>query len=813
MIKKFLTTIFLLVATLSFSQGIVKPAKWSFKVNQKSTKEAELIFTVKLDPDWHIYSQKDLGDGPIPTSFEFPKMGGYSLVGTVKEPSNGHADPMWEEQGIKGTICFDGTVVFKQKIKILTDKKFELKGNIHYMVCKQSCVQDDEAFAFELNSNSTETGNIPVIEDTTKTKDTTSQTNIKVNAGNGISPISFRFVPKKFSENDYQLVIRAVIDTGWFMSSKNDAKYPLSFRFSLPDGVKLKGEVEYPATNAKSPNWSKAYKLIVDFKQRFYIASGDSNLMKNINVEPVFAASNGTEIYTPSQNTDKTVDMSSAKLEIDPDISKSYFWIFIGAFLSGFIALLMPCIFPMIPMTVSFFLKRSKTKKQGIANAITYAISIIVIYVTLGLVITAIFGSDSLNALATNIWFNLFFFAMLVVFAMSFLGAFEITLPASWVSAADKRADKGGMMGIFFMAFTLALVSFSCTGPIVGDLLVVAAKEGGWGPFWGMFGFSLAIAIPFALFAIFPSWLNSMPQSGGWLNTVKVSLGFLELAFSFKFLSNADLVLQAHLLERETFIAIWIAVFGIWGLYLLGKFKLAHDSDVTFLSTGRLTTAVLVFSFVIYLIPGMWGAPLKWIAGFPPGQHYSESPYGILGKAPVEKKKKVKLPDDAKPVGVCHIMACHKYESALEYARAIKKPLLIDFTGWACVNCRKMEETVWCEPNVVQILKDSVVLVSLYVDDKEMLPVSEQYTSKFDDKRITTVGQKWSDLQKSVYGSNAQPQYFLLDNSETIMNGSANYQDNGSEKLFSKWLNHGIAQFQLFNGSEELKPVLSLVNE
>ena len=303
--------------------------------------------------------------------------------------------------------------------------------------------------------------------------------------------------------------------------------------------------------------------------------------------------------------------------------------IFIIAFFSGFAALLTPCVFPMIPMTVSFFTKQSKTRAKGIKNAIIYGLSIIVIYVVLGLIVTKIFGADALNALSTNVWFNIIFFLLLIVFAASFLGAFEIMLPNSWANKVDRQADRGGMIGIFFMALALAIVSFSCTGPIVGTLLVEAASKGGIAPIVGMLGFSLALALPFMLFAMFPGWLNSMPRSGGWMNTVKVSLGFLELALAFKFLSNADLVLQLHWLEREIFLAIWIAVFGVWAIYLFGKIQLPHDSKIDKISVGRLFMALLVSTFTIYLIPGLWGAPLKLISGFPPPMTYSESPYGV----------------------------------------------------------------------------------------------------------------------------------------------------------------------------------------
>jgi thiol:disulfide interchange protein len=805
MMKKVVAALLVLITVNSFAQ-MVNPAKWSFKAVQKNDKEAELIFTVKLDAGWHIYSQKEVMDGPLPTVFTFPKMGGYSLVGAVKEPSNGHPDKMWEEQGLKDVICYDGTVVFKQKIKILTPKKFELKGNVSYMVCKESCMPADQDFAFEINANATETSNeIEVVIDSSLAQNSSLEQ--ETSKGSGIKPVSFRFIPKKFSETEYELNIRAVVDTGWFMSSKGDAKHPLRFMFELPNGVKLNKELIYPETNASGAGWNKAYKLGVDFKQRFTVENGDSSLMKKIKVTVSFAASNGKEMYESPQDASQIIDMSNAISDIDPHASTSFFWIFLTAFISGFAALLTPCVFPMIPMTVSFFLKRSKDRKKGIKNAMTYGFFIVAIYVALGLVVTAIFGSDSLNALSTNVVFNLFFFILLVVFAASFLGAFEIVLPNKWVNAADRGADKGGLIGIFFMAFTLALVSFSCTGPIVGTLLVQAAQQGGMGPFWGMFGFSLAIALPFTLFAIFPSWLNNMPSSGGWLNSVKVSLGFLELALALKFLSNADLVVKGHFLEREVFIALWVVIFALWGFYLLGKLKFSHDSDLPFITVPRLSMSILIFTFVMYLIPGMWGAPLKLINAFLPASTYAESPCGVGNICPDSDD----LPEHA-DYGPNQIPIFHDYKYALEYSQKVKKPLMIDFTGHACVNCRQMENTVWIDEHVRGILSNDFVVVSLYVDEKTALPEKDQFVSAVSGKNIRTVGQKWSDFQIAKYKSNTQPQYFILDNMEATMNGSANFQDHGSPELFSNWLKQGIQQFKLFNGSKELRPELVLAN-
>ncbi|UPZ13510.1 protein-disulfide reductase DsbD family protein [Flavobacterium humidisoli] len=479
-----------------------------------------------------------------------------------------------------------------------------------------------------------------------------------------------------------------------------------------------------------------------------------------------------------------------------PAPSRSLWSIFFIAFLSGFAALLTPCVFPMIPMTVSFFTKQSKSRAKGIRNAIIYGFSIIAIYVILGLIVTKIFGADALNALSTDVWFNLVFFVILVVFATSFLGAFEIMLPNSWANKADQQADKGGLIGILFMALALAIVSFSCTGPIVGTLLVEAASNGGIAPIVGMLGFSLALALPFMLFAMFPGWLNSLPKSGGWLNTVKVVLGFLELALAFKFLSNADLVLQLHFLEREVFIAIWIAIFGALTLYLFGKITLPHDSPTNHISVGRLYLGLLTFVFTMYLIPGLWGAPLKLISAFPPPPQYSESPFGVGGSGNgAGSSESIKgLPEGAE-LGPHGIMVFHDYEDGLAYAKEINKPIMLDFTGYACVNCRKMENNVWSEPAILPILKNDVVLISLYVDDKRELPKEEQFTTAVGDK-IITVGDKWTDFMISKYKTNTQPLYVITDLEGNNMNTSKPTISYVSANEYLEWLKEGISNFK-----------------
>lgn len=528
------------------------------------------------------------------------------------------------------------------------------------------------------------------------------------------------------------------------------------------------------------------------------IASVTESKKDETKVEGLAVDTVKTAVEPAKTETSKTeVAEAPGKEEVPaPAPTRSLWSIFFIAFISGFAALLTPCVFPMIPMTVSFFTKQSKSRAKGIRNAIFYGISIIAIYVILGLVVTKIFGADALNALSTDVWFNLIFFIILIIFATSFLGAFEIMLPNSWANKADQQADRGGIIGILFMALALAIVSFSCTGPIVGTLLVDAASNGGIAPIVGMLGFSLALALPFMLFAMFPGWLNSLPKSGGWLNTVKVVLGFLELALAFKFLSNADLVLQLHFLEREVFIAIWISIFAALTLYLFGKITLPHDSPLQHISVGRLYLGLLTLVFTVYLIPGLWGAPLKLISAFPPPPQYSESPFGVGGSANsnVSAESIKGLPDGAE-LGPHGIMVFHDYEDGLAYAKAINKPIMLDFTGYACVNCRKMENNVWSEPTILPILKNDVVLISLYVDDKRELPIEEQFVTKSGDK-IITVGDKWTDFMISKYKTNTQPLYVITDLEGKNLNSSKPTISYVSADEYLHWLKEGIGNFK-----------------
>lgn len=452
----------------------------------------------------------------------------------------------------------------------------------------------------------------------------------------------------------------------------------------------------------------------------------------------------------------------------------SWLFIFFAGFLGGLIALLTPCVWPMIPMTVSFFLKRTKDRKKAIRDAITYGLSIIVIYLVMGLLITGIFGASALNDLSTNAIFNILFFLLLVVFAVSFFGAFELVLPASWTSKLDSKADSTtGILSIFFMSFTLVLVSFSCTGPIIGTLLVQAASMGtAVGPAIGMFGFALALSIPFSVFAIFPNMLQSMPKSGGWLNSVKVVLGFLELALALKFLSVADLAYGWRLLDREAFIVLWIVIFSLLGVYLLGKIKFSHDSEVKYVSVPRLFMAIISFAFAIYMVPGLWGAPLKAISAFAPPLYTQD--FNLY-------KNEVHAAFD-------------DYESGMAYAKKVNKPVMIDFSGFGCVNCRKMEASVWTDPKVKQMLENDYVLITLMVDDKTKLPQPIEIQENGKTRKLKTIGDKWSYLQRSKFGSNAQPFYILLNDEGQPLGPS--YAFNEDVSKYIQFLQNGLKEFK-----------------
>lgn len=474
--------------------------------------------------------------------------------------------------------------------------------------------------------------------------------------------------------------------------------------------------------------------------------------------------------------------------ETSQQADSSLIMIFVYGFIGGLIALMTPCVWPMIPMTVSFFLKRTKKRKEAIKDAVTYGLSIIVIYLVLGIAITLIFGASALNSLSTNAFFNLLFFAILVLFAISFFGAFEITMPSKWTNKMDSKADSSrGLLSIFFMAFTLTLVSFSCTGPIIGTLLVQAATMGSiLGPAIGMFGFALALALPFSLFAVFPNMLQNLPKSGGWLNSVKVVMAFLELALSLKFLSVADMAYGWGILSRETFLALWIAIFALMGVYLLGKIRFPHDTPLEKVGVGRFFLALISFSFAIYLVPGLWGAPLKAVSAFSP-------PIATQDFNLYDGSVHAKFDD---------------YEEGMRYAKRVNKPVLVDFSGWGCVNCREMEASVWIDPTVKKLLEEDYVLITLMVDDKTRLPEMVEVDDFGKTRKLRTIGDKWSYLQRYKFGANAQPFYVPLDPNGVPLGPS--FKRELDVAKYTEFLRNGLREFK--ERTEKSKPIPTITS-
>ncbi len=629
-------------------------------------------------------------------------------------------------------------------------------------------------------------------------------------------PVKFSSKFKTLSDTEAEITFTGSIESGWHVYSVNlPSGGPISATFNTDkiDGVKLVGKLT-PATKEIS-KFDKIFEMnlryfehSVIFVQKIkitkpvyklkgyleYGACDDENCLPPTQVSFDFSGKNDkVKVNAESEAKDEQVTAQAADTAtvkaVQPTDSvaadsvytaKSNYWkpvisqlnamgdgnsqknlgwiyIFITGFAGGLLALFTPCVWPIIPMTVSFFLKRSKDKKKGIRDAWTYGASIVVIYVSLGLLITLLFGANALNSLSTNAVFNILFFLMLVVFAASFFGAFEITLPSSWTTAIDSKSEKTtGLLSIFLMAFTLSLVSFSCTGPIIGFLLVQVSTTGDIiAPAIGMLGFAIALALPFTLFALFPSWLKSMPKSGGWMNVIKVFLGFLELAFALKFLSVADLAYGWRILDRETFIALWIVIFALLGFYLLGKIRFPHDDDDNKVSVPRFFMALISLAFAAYMVPGLWGAPLKAVSAFAP---------------PMKTQDFNLYANEVHPKFT-------DYDEGMEYAKKNKKPVMIDFTGYGCVNCRKMEASVWTDNKVSELINNDYVLITLYVDEKQPLPQQVTINENGTERILRTVGDKWSYLQRTKFGANAQPFYVLLNNEGDPLNKSYAYNE------------------------------------
>jgi len=664
-----------------------------------------------------------------------------------------------------------------------------------------------------------------------------------------LTPVKWSTETKDLGNGEYQVLLHAKIDEGWHMySQKHPADgigVPATITFEENSNVKLIGETDeigklIDRYSEMFKQDEKLYENKVTFRQKIKLKEAKETTVKfsaetqvcdhekclppdwqdfsvkitpkvsvkeekkeevipaaeNKKDEEVIAAGKDDSVKTEAVAVVEKKDSASVVAQADPGTDKSgtgkkekkSLWsIFLLGIGGGLAALVMPCIYPMLPLTVSLFTKQSKSKGQGITKALIYGLSIIIIFVGLAFLASRLLGPSAMNEFATNPWINLTFFIVFVVFAISFFGAFEITLPSSWANYTDKQADKGGYIGIFFMAFTLVLISFSCTVPIIGGLIAEAWKTGNYMALVvGALGFSATLALPFVLFAIFPGWLNSMPKSGGWMNVVKVCIGFLELALAFKFLSNADLVWQAHWLEREVFLAIWIAVFGLMGIYLLGKFRMKMDSPEDRIGVPRLFFAILTFSFVIYMIPGMWGAPVKLLSGLTPGMDYAESPNGLGNSQTAVVGKLI----EGQEYGPYQIPSFRDMADAIEYSKKIKKPIMIDFTGHACANCRKVEERVWSDPKIKELLMNDVVLVSLYVDERTELPAEEQVYSETLGRKLKTVGNKWTAFEIEKYQNNAQPYYIIVD--EDLNNYNEPMGAEYDIDVYLKWMKQGI---------------------
>ena len=677
--KKTLSVLVLLVASVCAMAQMADPVHFTSKLVMLGGDEAQIEFSAKIDNGWHVYSTGLGNDGPISATFNASKMDGVKTVGGLTHKGNeiSQFDNMF---GMK-LRYFEGSVTFIQKIKF-TKPQYSINCYLEYGAC------NDETCMPPTSVDFIKSGNAPAVaKDAAADKADNAADNAAANIADNAA--------------------------------------------TAEEGATVSGDSVAASMNVAAPDSATAASLwqpVISDLKAYEAAPTDSSLL----------------------------------------------YIFFAGLIGGFLALLTPCVWPIIPMTVSFFLKRNKERSKAIREAVTYGISIVVIYVVLGLVVTLLFGASALNALSTNAVFNIFFCLLLVVFAASFFGAFEITLPSSWSNKIDAKSENtSGMLSIFLMAFTLTLVSFSCTGPIIGFLLVAVSTQGSiLAPTIGMLGFAIALAIPFTLFAMFPSLLKSAPKSGGWMNVVKVVLGFIELAFALKFLSVADLAYGWHILDRETFLALWIVIFGLLGVYLLGWLKFPHDDEGNRTNVPQFFLAMISLAFAIYMIPGLWGAPLKAISAFAPPMNTQDF---NLYKASVEAKY-------------------HDYEAGMAAAKAEGKPVMIDFTGFGCVNCRKMEAAVWTDPKVANMLNEKYVLISLYVDDKTPLAEPMTVTENGQQRTLRTVGDKWSYLQRVKFGANTQPFYVLIDNEGKPLAGSRSYDEDIN--AYIDYLQKGIDNYK-----------------
>ena len=830
-------TIFVSVLlTFNATAQIYNPVKWAFDYQLDGDDQAILKFTATIEDGWHVYATKLESDmGPIPTEFLFENLEGAELVGEINEPTpHKEYDPNFEME----LSWFEKEVTLSQKVK-LTSPMATITGELTYMTCDESKCLPPEYIPFEFNieaalkpgTASMPTEQLSSSEATEVNNQIAAQepTNSPELAGDAVeiyTPVEWLFTVTKLDAGMYTVKATATIEDGWHVYSMTlpEEDGPLATELNLLGVSAIMGDVREIGDlhSDYDPNfmmeldfYDGTMTLEADIKvgdeefvegEVYYMTCDNEKCLPPEAVIFKFDAKTGELVTEEPDETSQDVgtveNLKSLKIETieldhptndcgdeghsstNDQEGKGYLGIFFLGFLGGLVALLTPCVFPMIPLTVSFFTKGSENRSKGLMNAFLYGFSIFAIYVILSLPFHFLDSVDPeiLNTISTNVWLNVSFFVIFVVFAISFFGYFEITLPSGMANKVDSASSLGGLFGIFFMALTLAIVSFSCTGPILGSLLAGSLSSSG-GAFQltaGMAGFGMALALPFGLFAAFPGWLNSLPRSGSWLNTVKVVLGFVELALAVKFLSNADLVEHWGLLKREIFFGLWIVIGAGLALYLLGLIKFPHDNPNEQIKWGRKSLAVVVIAFVIYLIPGLTNtkyANLQLLSGFPPPLFYSL----------YEQESNC-------PLGI----NCFKdYEDGLAYAKANNKPVMIDFTGWACVNCRRMEENVWVNQEIFDRLNDDFVLISLYVDDRKELPLDEQFEYTTTDgrkKKIKTVGNKWATLQTETFVNNSQPYYVLMSPDEKLLNVPVGYTPDVAE--YKEFLDCGLDAYE-----------------
>ncbi len=831
--RKFFTlSTFLLFIATTYGQ-ILNPVKWEFSQKQISANEFDLIFTAKIDEGWTVYSQfLESEDGPVRTSFNFTKDGHFTLKGKTEEsPENRKTmhDEVFDMQLTK----FSKKATFTQRV-VVNDLTKSIEGYLEFMTCDDTrCLPPAEVdFSFSFNSAAGTQEEVSALDQSLEEAVKAEQGGGKALESGIKEPVKWSASVQKLSDNEFDVAFKASIQDGWYIYSQfldEGGPIPTSFNFNPDGNVEVAGKAN--ETGAHKSEIHDPYfdmKVIkfkdeVTFNQKIkvkdaskplsgyltFMSSTEGECLPPTDVPFIVEPSTLKVLIGPEAEADKgpvgtfvgdfAIDKTTATecgpAPQDSKEGKGFWGIFILGILGGFVAFLTPCVFPMVPLTVSFFTKSSTNKKKGLSNALLYGFFILLVYLLLSIpfhVLDSV-NPDILNEISTNTWLNIGFFVIFLVFAFSFFGYYELTLPSSWANKAAAAEGVGGVIGIFFMALTLAMVSFSCTGPILGSLLAgaMSADGGAWQLTAGMAGFGVALALPFGLFAAFPSWLNSLPKSGGWMTTVKVVLGFLELALALKFLSNADLVKHWGLLKIEPFLLLWIIIFAGLSLYLFGKIRFPHDSPLKKLSPGRWVFALASVAFTIYLATGFiyepasgTFRPLKLLSGLAP-------PVGYSWIHPKE------CPQN---------LDCFKdFEQGLAYARKMNKPVMIDFTGHACVNCRKMEEHVWPDPNVYKFLKDEFVLISLYVDEKIDLPEAEQVTVPMKTggtRKLRTIGQKWQYFQTEHFDNNSQPYYVLLTPDGKMLNQPVGYTPDSEE--YSSFLRCGLDRFNELEGSKKV---------